>query len=240
MSDLQVLDISKIRSQSPSTTTQSNTTQQDLVVINPSSISNYEPEVLKTAEQQDLEVLDTSSIKIISSDVERPANKGFQTQRGFCVDLPYNKDMLNKLQAIVEKIDCDKTFFDQPFDVIDNVDELKKVMTEVLIRFDTSPDFYTKSDYGLLLTVLYKTLFYLYRVLNLSSDNDDVLIVDNSGEEGVVLRPQLGELDEKHESEDSNGNIQVTGTQYENNEKRIATIGDIRNYINNKLTWIEK
>ena len=60
--------------------------------------------------------------------------------------------------AIIDKIDCDKTLFDKPFDVIDNVDDLKKIMTEVLIRFDTSPDFYTKSDYALLLTVLYKTL----------------------------------------------------------------------------------
>lgn len=187
-----------------------------------------------------LEVLDVSKIKVVKSDIERPANKGFQTQRGLCVDLPYNKDMLNKLQAIVNNIDCDKTFFDKPFDVIDDVEELKVLMSEILIRFDTSPDFYTKSDYGLLITVLYKTLFYLYGALNTSSSNEDVLVVNNNGINGTILEPQLGQLEEKHEFEDVNGNTQIIGVKHENNERRIATIGDIRNYINNKLTWIEK
>lgn len=187
-----------------------------------------------------LEVLDVSKIKVIKSDIERPANKGFQTQRGLCVDLPYNKDMLNKLQAIVNNIDCDKTFFDKPFDVIDDVEELKALMSEILIRFDTSPDFYTKSDYGLLLTVLYKTLFYLYGALNLSSSNEDVLVVNNTGSTGAILEPQIGKLGGVEEYEDENGVLQPVQADHANNEKRIATIGDIRNYINNKLTWIEK
>jgi hypothetical protein len=49
-----------------------------------------------------------------------------------------------------------------------------------------------------------------------------------------LLNPQTGTLLEVDEDVDGN----YTGS--DNNEKRIATIGDIRNYINNKLTWIEK
>jgi hypothetical protein len=48
-----------------------------------------------------------------------------------------------------------------------------------------------------------------------------------------VLTPQLGTLNES--DEDSDGAY----TGEDNNESKIVTIGDIRNYINNKLTWIK-
>ena len=176
--------------------------------------------------------LDQHQFKIISinSDIERPSSAGFQTKRGLCVDLPYNKDLLNKLQVVVDsiKLECKDSFFEGDFQVIDNMDDLKRMLTEVIIRFDTSPDYYTKSDYAALISVLYQSLLYLYQSLSISSTNEDVLEVEATGN-GTELRPQIGYLDED-----------AVESVPENNEKRIATIGDIRNYINNKLTWIEQ
>lgn len=177
--------------------------------------------------------------QVLTTDLERPSTKGLQTNRGLSVDLPYNKGMLSKLSKIVDSVQGTETFFDDKFEVIEDVNELKKLLSEVLIRFDTNPQYYTKKDYGLLLSILYRTLLYLYSVSQISSDNEDVLVVDITEDEGAVLRPQLGELEEAHEQEDADGNITISGTTHSNNEKRIATIGDIRNYINNKLTWIK-
>jgi hypothetical protein len=73
----------------------------------------------------------------------------------------------------------------------------------------------------------------LYKI-EIKSDNEDVLQVENL-ETGAILKPQIGSLKEEGD-EDENGTY--IGP-IENNERKIATIGDIRNYINNKLTWIK-
>lgn len=186
-------------------------------------------------------VVDIPGMSIIPSNVERPASKGAETYRGFCVDLPYNKDLIDKLHSVITtiKADCKDSFFEGDFEVIDNLDDLKRLLTEVIIRFDTAPDYYTKSDYTALIGVLYQSLLYLYQVLLIKSSNEDILKVEQTAE-GTELQPQTGYMYDAEEGEqpkDSEGNV-VTAP--ENNDKRIATISDIRNYINNKLTWIEK
>lgn len=195
---------------------------------------------MKNLDLSQFEIVDTTGVKVIKSDIERPATDGFETRRGLCVNLPYNEGLLNKLQVVVDNIkaDCKDSFFEEDFDVIDNLDDLKRLLTEVIIRFDTAPDYYTKSDYAALISVLYQSLLYLYQVLNISSSNEDILKVEQTGE-GTELQPQVGYLYDHEDGgpKDSEGNI-VTAP--ENNDKRIATISDIRNYINNKLTWIEK
>ena len=45
---------------------------------------------------------------------------------------------------------------------IENGEKLKELMSELIIRFDTKPDYYTKKDYQLLLAVLTGGLSYLY------------------------------------------------------------------------------
>ena len=195
---------------------------------------------MKNLDLTKFDVVDVTGIRSVKSNVERPASKGLETHRGFCVNLPYNKDLIDQLQVVIQNIkaDCKDSFFDGDFDVIDNISDLKRLLTEVIIRFDTAPDYYTKSDYAALISVLYQSLLYLYQVLNLSSSNEDILKVEQTGE-GTELQPQVGYLCD-HDDEgpkDSEGNVV---TIPENNDRRIATISDIRNYINNKLTWIEK
>lgn len=178
-----------------------------------------------------MNTINITNVKTIPCTIERPPSTGFETRRGLCTNLPYNQDMLCRLQVVVNNItegECKNSFFEGDYDVIDNIDDLKKILSEVLIRFDTSPDYYTKSDYAALISVLYQSLLYLYQSLSISSTNEDVLEVEATGN-GTELRPQIGYLDES-----------AVESVPENNDKRIATIGDIRNYINNKLTWIEQ
>lgn len=185
---------------------------------------------MKNLDLTKFDVVDITGIRSVKSNVERPASKGLETHRGFCVNLPYNRDLIDKLQVVVQNIktDCKDSFFDGDFDVIDNISDLKRLLTEVIIRFDTAPDYYTKSDYAALISVLYQSLLYLYQSFSISSTNEDVLEVEATGNK-TELRPQIGYLDES-----------TVESVPENNDKRIATIGDIRNYINNKLTWIEQ
>ena len=103
---------------------------------------------MKNLDLTQFDIVDTTGVKVIKSDIERPATDGFETRRGFCVNLPYNEGLLNKLQVVVDNIkaDCKDSFFEETFDVIDNLDDLKRLLTEVIIRFDTAPDYYTNSD----------------------------------------------------------------------------------------------
>ena len=211
--------------------------------VDSKKISKSEPfnDIHKKSDLPDFIEVNIPGTKSVKSNVERPASKGLETHRGFCVNLPYNKDLIDQLQVVIQNIkaDCKDSFFDGDFDVIDNISDLKRLLTEVIIRFDTAPDYYTKSDYAALISVLYQSLLYLYQVLNLSSSNEDILRVEQTGE-GIELQPQTGYLYDAEEGEqpkDSEGNVVIAP---ENNDKRIATISDIRNYINNKLTWIEK
>lgn len=75
---------------------------------------------------------------------------------------------IEDLQAVFDPLnvtECTSDLFkDKDIKVIDNIDELKKYLSELLIRFDTSPRNYTKDDYLYLLAVLYKSLIHLYQV----------------------------------------------------------------------------
>ena len=73
---------------------------------------------------------------------------------------------VEELQAVFNPLDvkeCSSDIFkDKEYKLIDNIEDLKKYLSELLIRFDTSPCDYTKQDYLYLLGILYKSLLYLY------------------------------------------------------------------------------
>lgn len=114
--------------------------------------------------------IDISKIVKIPSETEVPVhNNSIQTKRPLCTNFPENTKILNnleKLQVIFpEDIStCDSDLFKNiEINTIDNIDELKKFLSKLLIKFDTSPKNYTKDDYGYLLAVLYKSLLRLYQ-----------------------------------------------------------------------------
>lgn len=168
----------------------------------------------------------------VPSNIERSAADGPITRRSLDTNAPYNRSLGEKLQALVDKDYSVGNILDT-LPVIDSVEKLKQVLSEVIIRFDTRPDFYTKKDYQMLISLLGGAILFLQGEQEIHSGNEDILAVEQKDGK-TIITPQVGQLTDAPEDADG----VYTGT--DNNEKRIATIGDIRTYINNKLTWIEQ
>lgn len=101
--------------------------------------------------------------KVISvpSNVERSAPDGFVTYRNLDTNSAQNSGLPDKLNAIVDEAhEVGRTFdLNQS---ITTIDQLKQALAELIIRFDTKPDYYTKKDYQLLIGVLANGLNFLY------------------------------------------------------------------------------
>lgn len=77
------------------------------------------------------------------------------------------QETIEELQAVfnpLNVIECSDDLFTETISVIDDIIELRKALSEVLMRFDTDPEHYTKEDYFALLRVLYQSLLYLYSI----------------------------------------------------------------------------
>ena len=69
-----------------------------------------------------------------------------------------NFKVLNHLKtACLEQ--CDSTLLDKEYPSIKDPEELRRLMSEVLIRFDTSPSNYMQDDYFALLKVVFRCLY---------------------------------------------------------------------------------
>lgn len=114
-----------------------------------------------------MDVLDISKIKIVPSDTEIPVhNNPTTTKRPLCSEFPDNTTIIDALQAVYDPLkvqECTPNLFDgDRYTVIDNIKELKDFLSQLLIKFDTSPKNYTKSDFDNLMVLLYRSLLFLY------------------------------------------------------------------------------
>ena len=118
--------------------------------------------------KQEFKELDVSKIQKVSFDTEIPVhNNCVQTKRPLCVNFPENEKIVEHLEAISDPSKpqkCDSDLFKGDYKTIKNIEDLKKALSELLVRFDTSPENYTKADYSYLMKILYKSLLYLYDV----------------------------------------------------------------------------
>lgn len=87
------------------------------------------------------------------SDVERSAPDGPVTRRNLYTNTAQNKNIPSKLQAVVDDTFQGQTSFESLIQFKDQ-EELHKAISQLIIRFDTKPDYYTKKDYQLLIAVL--------------------------------------------------------------------------------------
>lgn len=173
---------------------------------------------------------------IIPTDVQRSAPDGTIVYRTLDTNSDQNKDLPSVIQSLVDSDYSSSTqYTDDKFPQIKTVEQLQKILSELIIRFDTKPDYYTKKDYQLLITLLTGAISFFNKRMTIISDNNDIITILTDDDNRTVISPQVGRLTD---SEDENGNY--IGQENDNNEKSIATVGDIRNYINNKLTWIEQ
>ena len=139
--------------------------------------------------------LDISKVVRIDSQVEKPIYDRYSsTQRSTCKSIT-NEETIPNIEAIkvitdltedLEKMPtkdvcekyteviptviehCEGTIFDDvDIKLIETEEELKKYLSDVIVRFDTSPKYYTKEDYASLLRVLYRSLLYIYQETSL-------------------------------------------------------------------------
>lgn len=99
--------------------------------------------------------------KPVPYDIVTSASTGRMTVRGTDADAPYNSNLLNRLQAIVSS-SADNNMFNEEVDFGDfSLEHLQELLTQVAIRFDNDPNYYTKRDYQYLIWYLCKSLKYL-------------------------------------------------------------------------------
>lgn len=113
-----------------------------------------------------MQELDISKIVVIPSEDEIPVHDNpVQTKRPMCAEFPQNTIVLDKLEAVFNPLnvtECAPDLFSGDYETINKIDDLKKALSELLVRFDTAPGNYTKSDYSYLMGLLYKSLLHLY------------------------------------------------------------------------------
>jgi hypothetical protein len=99
--------------------------------------------------------------KPVPYDIVTSASTGKMTVRGTDANAPYNSNLLNRLQAIVTS-SADNNMFNEDIDFGDfSLANLQELLTQVVIRFDNDPNYYTKRDYQYLIWYLCKSLKYL-------------------------------------------------------------------------------
>lgn len=132
-------------------------------------------------------------IQVIPSQIDRPTSQEGVTLTGTYSNLPYNKNAIKRLQAIVgDNFAGDLNIFDNEegsFKILP-LERIQQLLTQVLIRFDNSPDYYTKSDYQYLIWYLCQNLGYSIQEGNLTSDQ-----LNSLKREIQSLRDKLEQLD---------------------------------------------
>ncbi len=132
---------------------------------------------------------DLSQIQIIPAQVEIPVTNGGTTLRGGYTNLSYNQNLLKRLNAVVEKeFKGDLNFFDDESRPVPSIEYLQQLLSQVVIRFDNDPDYYTKRDYYYLIWYLCQSLVYLQETSNLEELKEAVqdLQTDISGKQDKV------------------------------------------------------
>lgn len=112
--------------------------------------------------------------KAIPSEIVTSASTGATLVRGTSANLPYNQNLLKRLQAIVTDSSYDGNFFDDDVLQAPSLEDLQKLLTQVIIRFDNDPNYYTKRDYYHLIWYLCQSLLYLAERGASESDLSDI------------------------------------------------------------------
>lgn len=117
----------------------------------------------------------------IQSEIERSAADGQTTVRGTYTNLPQNSNLASRLQLVLDEVNSnfqgDVDYDSLPY--INSYEDLVKQLSQLIIRFDTKPDYYTKKDYQLLIGVLTGALTYLYNNSGSESDIAELLEIIN-------------------------------------------------------------
>lgn len=103
--------------------------------------------------------------------LEQSIKNGFSTYRKTNPNSISNRNTLKGM--ILSDSAVQKSIFSEDLPEITSLEDLLKWLTSLLIRFDTSPNDYQKSDYKVLISILVKSLIYLYKQSALKVDSED-------------------------------------------------------------------
>lgn len=103
--------------------------------------------------------------------LEQSIKNGFSTYRKTNPNSVSNRSTLKGM--ILSDSAVQKSIFSEDLPEITSLEDLLKWLTSLLIRFDTSPNDYQKSDYKVLISILVKSLIYLYKQSALKVDSED-------------------------------------------------------------------
>ena len=103
--------------------------------------------------------------------LEQSIKNGFSTYRKTNPNSISNRNTLKGM--ILSDSAVQKSIFSEDLPEITSLEDLLKWLTSLLIRFDTSPSDYQKSDYKVLISILVKSLIYLYKQSALKVDSND-------------------------------------------------------------------
>lgn len=103
--------------------------------------------------------------------LEQSIKNGFSTYRKTNPNSISNRNTLKGM--ILSDSAVQKSMFSEDLPEITSLEDLLKWLTSLLIRFDTSPSDYQKSDYKVLISILVKSLIYLYKQSALKVDSED-------------------------------------------------------------------
>jgi hypothetical protein len=137
----------------------------------------------------------------VPSTIERPITDGPVVLRNMNSDSLKNKILSESLEEYIKNV---KNITPIKLPEIENSDDLKKLLSELIIRFDTDPDYYTKKDYRLLLTIVSGALPKLYESIgdiDLSGKQDvmdEDLLTDNKNVDGAI-NELLGKINDSEQ-----------------------------------------
>ena len=101
-------------------------------------------------------------------------------------------DKLQTLIGINQSHEISNNLFNDSYPLINDIERLKVLLSEVNIRFDNSPKNYQKDDYFALLRVLNKSLLFLYNKINsIIKDIKDIKFIYYY--DSVLSFPSVGE-----------------------------------------------
>lgn len=133
---------------------------------------------------------------------------------------------IQELQAVFNPLDveeCNSDLFEgHKYTVIDNIKDLQKLLSELLMRFDADPKFYTKEDYAFLMAVLYKSLLYIYNKEALSIGKNFSQIARAKGN-NIELKHPVAVADTEVDEGDADSTIpSISYLSGQDNAERIA------------------
>lgn len=171
--------------------------------------------------------------KPVPYDIVTSASTGRMTVRGTDADAPYNSNLLTRLQAIADSV-TDGNMFNEGIDFgIYDLENLQRLLTQVVIRFDNDPNYYTKRDYQYLIWYLCKSLKYLE---NNDVTKEDFNKIQKSAEE-LLARIEALEI-ETDDLKDSDLKILEDIDNLKNNQQVLEAGDSIEIDKDNKINAI--